>query len=91
MTAPTTQKEASHRAHELKHRVGVEGYKSKALIGVQTVAELIGDSTSTVWRRAKDGTLPRPIKIGGMTRWSRAEIEAVIAQRLAERDGPEAA
>ena len=57
------------------------------LISVGTVAKMIGASTSTVWRRVSDNTLPQACRIGGMTRWSRSEIEAVIAAKLAERKG----
>jgi len=41
-------------------------------------AELLGASVSTFWRRVSDGTIPRPIKIGGMSRWKRSEIQDVI-------------
>ena len=62
-----------------------------ALIAVRTVAQLIDAHPSTVWRKVADGTLPRPVKIGGMTRWSKAEVEAVIEAALAKRDKPKAA
>ncbi|KDB05007.1 AlpA family transcriptional regulator [Defluviimonas sp. 20V17] len=42
------------------------------------VAEHFGCGISTVWRWAKIGVLPKPVKIGGSTRWRRADIEAVI-------------
>ncbi|MGR3717820.1 MAG: helix-turn-helix transcriptional regulator [Thermohalobaculum sp.] len=65
-----------------------------ALIEVRTVAAMIEISPSTVWRRVADGTLPKPCRIGGLTRWSRPEVEAAINAKLAERGGtpePEAA
>jgi len=71
-----------------------EGYQrldGPALISVRTVAKMFDGSPSTVWRRVADGTLPKPGRIGGMTRWSRAEIEAVIEIALSERNGPRAA
>ena len=76
MTAPSNQQEASRHAYKIAHGPGGSDHNSKTLIGVNSVAELIGGSPSTVWRRVKDGLLPKPIKFGGMTRWSRAEIEA---------------
>ena len=42
------------------------------------VAQLLGIGKSTVWREAKEGRLPSPIKIGGTTRWVRAQIIAWI-------------
>ncbi len=86
MIAPKTQRNASRRADKMVRGPGGSDHNSKTLIGVKSVAELIGGSPSTVWRRVKDGLLPKPIKFGGMTRWSRAEIEAVIEAALAARD-----
>ena len=56
------------------------------LLSDQGVAALLGMSRASVWRRVKDKTLPEPIRIGGLTRWCRAEIEAVIKAALAARD-----
>ena len=56
------------------------------LISDQGVAAILGISRTSVWRRVADGTLPKPIRIGGLTRWSRAEIMALIERALAERD-----
>lgn len=51
------------------------------------VAAMLGCSRPTVWRRVADGTLPKAIKIGGLTRWPRDEIIAVIERAKAARDG----
>ncbi len=53
---------------------------------MKAVAALFQASPSTIWRRVNDGTIPRPIRIGGMTRWARDEIDAVIDRFKAERD-----
>lgn len=47
---------------------------------------MIGGSVATWWRRVKDGTIPQPIRIGGMSRWRRSEIEAVINRAAAQRE-----
>ena len=49
-------------------------------------AALFSISRPTFWRRVGDGTLPRPIKIGGATRWRRDELLAAIERVAAERD-----
>lgn len=36
---------------------------------------------STIWRWHKDGKFVAPIRIGGTTRWRRADIEAWEASR----------
>ncbi len=53
--------------------------------------KLGGVSTTTVWRRVNDGTLPKPTTIGGLKVWDEAEIDEYIEARLAERDKPKAA
>lgn len=49
------------------------------LLNVTEVARLLGMSKSSVWRLTSDGTLPQPIRIGAMTRWRRAEVEAAFS------------
>jgi len=42
---------------------------------------------ATLFRLVKSGKVPRPIKISpNKNRWLRRELEAAIAQRVAERD-----
>lgn len=48
-------------------------------------AGMLGCSKATFWRRVADGTIPRPVKIGGMSRWPQSEIRAVIDHAKAQR------
>ncbi len=57
-----------------------------ALIRDGDAAELLGCSKATFWRRVADGTIPKPVKIGGMSRWPRSEIFAVIEAAKAARE-----
>src|SRR5690606_27075477 len=41
-------------------------------------AALLSMSVPTFWRRVADGTVPKPIKLGGLSRWAQSEIIAVI-------------
>ena len=59
---------------------------SDTLISVRDAASALGCSIATVWRRAADGSIPKPIKLGGMTRWSKAEIDAFIEQAKSQRE-----
>ena len=61
------------------------------LLSDQGVAALLGVSRASVWRRVNDQTFPQPIRIGGLTRWSKAENEAGNEAKMAERDNPKAA
>ena len=49
-------------------------------------ADLLGCSKATFWRRVADGTIPKPVKIGGMSRWPRSEICDVIETAKSARD-----
>ena len=48
------------------------------LLRDKEVAAQLRVSIPTVWRRVKDGTIPRPLKIGSLSRWQQSDISAVI-------------
>ena len=56
------------------------------LLTVRETASLLGCSVATVWRKASGAELPKPIRIGGMTRWSQGEIVAFIEDAKASRE-----
>lgn len=56
------------------------------LLTVQEGAKELGCSVPTFWRRVANGTLPKAVKLGGMSRWPRSEILAVIERAKAQRD-----
>lgn len=55
------------------------------LIRDSDAAVMLGCSKATFWRRVADGTFPRPVKIGSMSRWPESEIIAVIENAKAQR------
>ncbi len=61
-------------------------YQSDKLVGVRDTAAVLGCSVATVWRKVADGTIPQPVRIGGMTRWSEAELAAFIEDAKAHRE-----
>ena len=49
--------------------------KADRLLNVKQVAKVYGDcSEPTVWRWAKAGVIPKPVKVGGRTFWKESEI-----------------
>jgi predicted DNA-binding transcriptional regulator AlpA len=62
------------------------GDGSKMLFTVGEVAHFFRCGVTTVWRWAKEGKIPQPIRIGGVTRWKLDEIQACIAAAEAQRD-----
>ena len=43
-------------------------------------------SVPTFWRWVANGTLPKAVKLGGMSRWPRSELLAVIEQAKSDRN-----
>lgn len=48
------------------------------LIDVRAMSRLLSCSTRHVCRLADGGRMPRPLKLGALLRWRRAEVEAWI-------------
>lgn len=55
------------------------------LIRDSEACKIIGCSKATFWRRVADGTFPRPVKIGGLSRWLKSDIENAIEQATERR------
>lgn len=61
------------------------------LLTAREGAKVLQVSIPTFWRRVADGTVPKPVKIGALSRWPRSEIVAVIEHAKAARVHPERA
>jgi predicted DNA-binding transcriptional regulator AlpA len=48
------------------------------LISDVAAAAWLGVSRATFWRRVTDGTFPPPVRIHGVTRWMREELEEAV-------------
>jgi len=66
----------------IKH---TETKPADTLLRDKEVAAQLRVSIPTVWRRVKDGTIPRPLKIGSLSRWQQSDISAVINAAKAQR------
>ncbi len=58
---------------------------SDLLLTVKESSALLRISVPTFWRRVADGTIPKPVKLGGLSRWPRSEILEVIEAAKARR------
>lgn len=56
-----------------------------ALLTAREAAPLLGISVPTFWRRVADGVVPKPIKLGALSRWPQSEILQVIETAKAAR------
>lgn len=57
----------------------------RLLTDIEVAAMLGGVSRATVWGNVKKGIIPKPIKLGGITRWPLTEILGVIEKAKEER------
>jgi predicted DNA-binding transcriptional regulator AlpA len=48
-------------------------------------AAILQISVPTFWRHVANGLIPKPVKLGGLSRWPRSEILAVIETAKAAR------
>ena len=56
------------------------------MLDVDAVAILLGASARTVWRLVASKVLPKPVRIGGSTRWFESDLEAFQRKLREERD-----
>ena len=56
---------------------------NKLLMTVSEVSEALSVGASSIWRKVGRDEFPKPIKIGGSTRWHRSEVEQYIADLTA--------
>lgn len=49
-----------------------------AMLTADEIARVVNCSPRTVHRLADDGVIPQPVRIGGMLRWRRPDIEGWI-------------
>lgn len=57
------------------------GIESDRLLKVGEVGARLGVSSRQVWRLAKAGRIPKPLKLIGSTRWRESDILVTIAGR----------
>jgi prophage regulatory protein len=61
---------------------------SKRVIRLPEACNKTGFSKPTIYRKMRDGTFPRPIKLGDRAvGFVESELDAWIEQRIAVRDG----
>ena len=51
------------------------------------VSDRVSLSRSPLYRRIREGTFPKPVKLGAMSRWVESEIEMWMAAQVIARDG----
>ncbi|MCA6110464.1 helix-turn-helix transcriptional regulator [Bradyrhizobium cenepequi] len=60
-------------------------FATDPLLNEKESAEISGVSMPTFWRWVRGGVVPKPIKLGRLSRWPRSEIYGVIENAAAAR------
>jgi predicted DNA-binding transcriptional regulator AlpA len=60
------------------------------LTDIKRLARMLGRSDRALWRDHSAGRLPRPVALGGMTKWRVAEIREWVAAGCPDRAAWEA-
>ncbi|HMM85073.1 AlpA family phage regulatory protein [Azohydromonas sp.] len=66
------------------HKTG-EGAAPDRLLRLPAVMDAVGAGRTFVLDRVRNGTFPRPIKIGRATMWSERAVQRWIAEQIASR------
>jgi predicted DNA-binding transcriptional regulator AlpA len=59
--------------------VDIDGKSDIARVRIQTVAELLACSESTVRRRIRSGAIPQPLNEGGVLTWRVGDLRRALA------------
>jgi prophage regulatory protein len=54
------------------------------LLSAEQIGELMHADPSTVFRWVREGRFPKPLKIGGMTRWRARDYNEWVQQQVAD-------
>ena len=60
--------------------------ESVSLLPLTEVTRRTGCAKSKIYASVREGSFPRPVKVGTASRWSSREIDEWIASQIAMRD-----
>lgn len=84
MATPSTTKPEEPKRGVVMPTRSFDELPGSALVADKVVAELLSCHRTQVWRMAREGRLPKPIKIGlNSTRWRVSEVREAIAKLAA--------
>lgn len=81
MTDPILAQRAKHQPSVAT----IDNKLSDPLLTAREGASLIQVSVPTFWRWVSKRILPKPVKLGGMSRWPQSELLAVVERAKNQR------
>ncbi|MFP4154560.1 MAG: helix-turn-helix transcriptional regulator [Halothiobacillaceae bacterium] len=61
-----------------------EHTRPERLISLRDVSERVSLKRTAIYARINEGTFPKPVKLGRISRWPESQIDAWIAERIQE-------
>lgn len=55
---------------------------TQRLLRLPQVKQMVGLGTTAIYERIKQGSFPKPIKLGRMSMWVESEVQEWIAERI---------
>ncbi len=62
----------------MDHKENVAPVPVDRFVDATQVCDRLGISRPTMYRRIADGTIPRPVKLGRLSRWSSSDLDSII-------------
>jgi len=61
---------------------------STELLTINEIRDQLNCATSTIYRWIDQDAFPKPVKIGGMARWTREDLEVFLSNAVKRRNDP---
>lgn len=66
-------------------RINIDAlYRERDIVRTKDGPGLLGISRRTLWARVKSGRFPKPVRDGGMTFWTGADLLALVQKIVTE-------
>ncbi|MFT6532770.1 MAG: putative DNA-binding transcriptional regulator AlpA [Limimaricola cinnabarinus] len=59
----------------------------ETLVGISTLVQMLQRSRASIYRDIQNKAFPKPLKLGGSSRWKLTEVQAVIERLSEDRPG----
>jgi predicted DNA-binding transcriptional regulator AlpA len=80
-----TKEDLLNSDERMGRRMNTAEMDRKKLLTSWDVASLLSIGERTVWKWAASDRMPKPVRLGGVTRWMASEIDQWLAEKAEER------
>lgn len=84
---PYARQKEQQQMHDLAVKVITKASIPSKFLTFKQVSDRVNLTRSPLYRRIREGSFPKPVKLGAMSRWVESEIDAWMSSRISARDG----